>query len=199
MERDVTEQAAATAVALLQARYTLPILQALLAGPRRFNALQRHVNAPSAVTLRARLADLTRAGAVQRTGDLYQPTAAGRALDTVFQTLHTFTQAHPDHHPDDLLHLLQKRHALAVMRALRGQTLGFNDLQRAAGLPSATTLTRRLQDLETAGLLSRTALPGDPSRPQYAHSAVGAAFSPVIGAMLAWGARHLLPAEPGGS
>lgn len=193
MECGASEQGAAAAVTLLQARYTLPILQALLSGPQRFNALQRHVNAPSAATLRTRLADLTRAGAVQRTGDLYQPTAAGQALEPVFQALHTFTQAHPDHHPDDLLQLLQKRHALAVMRALRGQSLGFNDLQRTAGLPSATTVTRRLHDLEAAGLLTRTVPPSDPPRPQYSHSAVGAAFSPVIGAMLDWGARHLLP------
>lgn len=176
---------------LFQARYALPIVHTLLSTPQHFNALRRALNAPSAATLRLRLAELMQAGVVVRTGDTYHVTAAGEALTKVFTLLYRFTNDHPTQDPQIILQVLQHRHAMAIMRTLRGGPLTFNDLQRAVGAPSATTLTRRLQELEQVGLVTRTPLPGPPVRVYYAHSAAGHDFSAVIGALLAWGEQHL--------
>lgn len=191
MECPGEASAPGAAVALLQARYALPIVGALLVQPLRFNALQRAVGAPSAATLRLRLGELTHAGVTCRDGDTYHLTAPGKALQPVFDALAAFTTAHPQHDPQVILDVLGHRHAMPVMRELRGGPLGFNELQRAVGAPSATTLTRRLTELEGVGLLDRTPHPDAPGRTRYQHSPVGEAFSPVIGEILGWGARHL--------
>lgn len=176
---------------LFQARYALPIVHALLSTPLHFNALRRALHAPSAATLRLRIAELIHAGVVVRTGHTYHLTAAGEALTNVFTILYRFTTDHPTQDPQIILQVLQHRHAMAIMRTLRGGPLAFNDLQRAIGAPSATTLTRRLQELEQVGLVTRTPLPDTPMRVYYAHSAAGHDFSAIIGALLAWGEQHL--------
>ena len=182
---------ASAAVTLFQTRYALPIVHALLSTPLHFNALRRALNAPSAATLRLRLAELIHAGVVVRSGNTYHLTTAGEALTNVFTILSRFTIDHPTQAPQIILQVLQHRHAMTIMRTLRSGPLTFNDLQRAVGAPSATTLTRRLQELEQVGLVTRTPIPGPPVRVCYAHSAAGHDFSAVIGTLLAWGEQHL--------
>ncbi|AFZ69192.1 winged helix-turn-helix transcriptional regulator [Deinococcus peraridilitoris] len=183
--------AAAAAVELLQRKHVLPIIHALLAQPYCFNALQRAVHAPSAATLRDRLKALLAVGVIRRDDDTYHLTAAGYALQPVFDALSAFTAAHPQHDPAIVLDALQRRHAMPIMRELRQRSMGFNELQRALGAPSATTLTRRIIELQQIGLIFKTA-PADSTVPgQYRHSPFGADFSPVVGCIVAWGIQHL--------
>lgn len=181
------DAAVGAAVALVQLKYVLPIVGALLGGPLRFAALGRAAGVASATTLRQRLRELSGAGVLRRGGEHYQLTQRGAALRPVFEALAAFTAAHPQHDPQRILGLLQRRHAMAVMRELRGGPLGFNELQRAVGARSATTLTRRLHELDACGLLVRVADAGGAPHPRYAHSAAGEAFSPVVGQVVAWG------------
>jgi len=180
-------------MALLQTRHALGVVHALRRGGLRFNALARAAHVPSATTLHVRLRELERADVVTRTHDLYQLTAAGEALGGVFEALDRFTDRHPHHDPDTILHALGRRYAMPVMRELRHGELGFNDLPRATGAASATTLARRLDDLEALGLIVRTTISTMPPRTTYRHSDVGADFSPVVGHIVAWGEARLNP------
>ncbi len=180
------DQAPAAAITLLQARYALPIVQALLGAPLRFNALHQHTAAASATTLRARLLALQKQGVVTHHGDHYALTSLGQGLQAVFSALGTFHQQHPDHDATLLLTALQRRYAMRIMRELMTGALGFNELHRRVDAASPTTLKRRLTDLERIGLIDRTAHSVMPPRTTYAHSSVGMDFSPVVGHVVQW-------------
>ena len=76
---------------------------------------------------------------------------------------------------------------MPIMRCLIPGELGFNDLMRAVQTPSATTLSRRLSELEALGLVIKAAQSNMPLRTSYRHSAVGTAFNTVIGHIVLWG------------
>jgi len=178
---------AGAAMKLLQARHALGIVRALRSGPLRFNALGRAAGVPSATTLHARLDALRGAGVLDHDGGTYRLTASGEALSGVFDAIDTFTRRYPHHDPHSILKALQRRYAMRVMRELRHGELGFNELYRATAAASATTLTRRLDDLETLGLIRKTTHSTMPPRTTYAHSAIGRDFSPVVGHIVGWG------------
>jgi len=175
------------ALQLLQSRYALVIVQLLMTGPHRLVQLHAGSRARSAVTLRARLNELQQAGVIRRQDDLYALTSLGRRLDALVMAIERFHALHPGVDPADLLAALQRRYAMAIMRALIAGELGFNELQRVTNIPSATTLSRRLTDLEALELLEKTVYSIMPPRTLYRHSPLGAAFNRVIGHIVLWG------------
>jgi DNA-binding HxlR family transcriptional regulator len=175
------------ALRLLQSKYTLGVLRALLTGPHKFSALQQLAGARSATTLQDRLKALSLAGVVDRRGNLYELTPQGQGLSPLFSELDRFTARFRDLDAGLLLAALQRRHAIRIMRELMPGALGFNELRRAVGAASATTLARRLSDLEAIGLIDKAVHSQMPPRTSYAHSQVGRAFSEVVGQIVAWG------------
>lgn len=195
---------AVRALRLLQARHMLAALRALLDGPQRFCELWRQSGAPSATTLTVRLRELAAAGAVRGSGGVYALTGRGAALGPLFAALEGFTQLHPGGDPGAMLAALGARHALGIMRELTRRGDGaalevrFNELQRALGAPSATTLTRRLLELERLGLIRRRVVSTRPPHTLYACSEAGEAFGPVVGEIVAWGEANLTGEEAKG-
>lgn len=89
-----------TSIEILQEKWTLHIIRALLAGPLGFNELGRAVGA-NPTTLTQRLDRLEREGIVSRTVQStmppktsYQLTAAGVALQDVVDALERWARAH---------------------------------------------------------------------------------------------------------
>lgn len=178
---------AGTAIQLLQARYALAVVRLLMTGPQRLVDLLAGTDARSTATLRARLNELQQAGVISRRNHHYALTPSGQRLDALIVAIDRFHAAHPGVDPARLLAALQRRYAMAIMRALIAGELGFNGLQRMTKIPSATTLSRRLTDLEALELLEKTVHSTMPPRTLYRHSPVGAAFNEVIGHIVLWG------------
>ena len=172
---------------MLQARYALAVVRLLMPGPQRLVRLFAGSEARSAATLRTRLNELQQAGVITRRHDHYALTSLGQRLDALIVAIDRFHAAHPGVDPARLLAALQRRYAMAIMRALIPGELGFNELQRTTKIPSATTLSRRLTDLEALELLEKTVQSTMPPRTLYRHSPVGTAFNMVIGHIVMWG------------
>ena len=178
---------AARAVELLQGRSVLAIVRALIGGALPFTGLLRASGARSATTLQRRLNQMQSCGVVTHHGTLYALSDQGMRLRPLLDALDQFQQQHPVIDPASLLLSLQRRHCMPIMRCLIPGELGFNDLMRAVQTPSATTLSRRLSELESLGLVIKAVQSGMPPRTSYRHSAVGTAFSTVIGHIVLWG------------
>ena len=86
------------------------------------------------------------------------------------------------------LDLIGDRWALLVVRELMLGPKRFGALR--AGLPGVATniLTRRLEDLERAGIVRRRSLPAPASAPAYELAASGLALAPVLRELCRWGA-----------
>ena len=86
------------------------------------------------------------------------------------------------------LDLIGDRWALLVVRELMLGPKRFGALR--AGLPGVATniLTRRLEDLERAGIVRRRSLPAPASAPAYELAATGLALAPVLRELCRWGA-----------
>ncbi|GLO45734.1 transcriptional regulator [Pseudomonas putida] len=65
----------------------------------------------------------------------------------------------------------------------------FDEFQHSLGIAS-NTLTRRLTDLVTAGLLERRPYQNNPPRFEYLLTEAGRDLRPVILTLMAWGAKH---------
>lgn len=177
---------AARAVELLQGRSVLAIVRALIGGPLTFTGLLRASGARSATTLQRRLDQMQSCGVVAH-GTLYALSDQGMRLRPLLDALDQFQWQHPAIDPASLLLSLQQRHCMPIMRCLIPGELGFNDLMRAVQIPSATTLSRRLSELEALGLVIKAVQSSMPLRTSYRHSAVGTAFNTVIGHIVLWG------------
>ena len=68
----------------------------------------------------------------------------------------------------------------------------FDDFQQSLGI-ATSTLTRRLDDMVSSGLLERRLYNARPPRHEYVPTQVAHDFRPVMLAMLAWGNRHFAP------
>ena len=178
---------AARAVELLQGRSVLAIVRALIGGPLLFTGLLRASGARSATTLQRRLDQMQGCGVVVRRGALYALSELGLRLRPLLDALQQFQRQHPAIDSASLLLSLQRRHCMPIMRSLIPGELGFNDLMRAVRTPSATTLSRRLSELEALGLIVKTVHSTMPPRTTYRHSEVGTAFNAVIGHIVLWG------------
>jgi DNA-binding HxlR family transcriptional regulator len=84
---------------------------------------------------------------------------------------------------------------LILRDALHGMTR-FDQFQKSLGI-APNMLTRRLNALVDAGLLSRRRYSEKPPRDEYLLTARGRDFRPVLLALLAWGNRHFAPEATG--
>jgi DNA-binding HxlR family transcriptional regulator len=88
-------------IELLQEKWTLHIVRALLQGPHGFNELARAVGGANATTLATRLEHLEREGIVRKTTlsimpprSRYELTDAGVALQRVIEAIDAWANAH---------------------------------------------------------------------------------------------------------
>jgi DNA-binding HxlR family transcriptional regulator len=88
-------------IELLQEKWVLHIIRALLEGPRGFNELARAVGGVNSTTLAARLEHLERAGIVTKTIEStmpprtrYQLTAGGVELQSVIEAIDRWARTH---------------------------------------------------------------------------------------------------------
>jgi len=58
---------------------------------------------------------------------------------------------------------------------------------------SPTLLSKRLKDLEAAGVVTRSHIPGDPDVHEYTLTAAGKDLAQVVEAVGAWGQKWLRP------
>lgn len=91
------------AMDLLQQKWNLHIIRALLEGPHGFNELARAVGGVNAATLSSRLDDLEQRGLISRTVESVMPprtryelTTAGRELNGVLESISKWAVKHPD-------------------------------------------------------------------------------------------------------
>lgn len=93
--------AAGSAIEILQEKWVLHIVHALLSGPKGFNELGREVGGCNPTTLTARLARLEELGVVEREPHPGSPprfgyalTPSGRELERVILAIRTWAVAH---------------------------------------------------------------------------------------------------------
>src|SRR5262245_2795226 len=83
---------------------------------------------------------------------------------------------------------LGERWNLLIVSRLIDGCHRFNEIHRGVPRISATVLSQRLRDLETAGLLSRAPLKGS-SGHDYHLTEAGRALEPIIMSLAVWGQR----------
>ncbi len=83
--------------------------------------------------------------------------------------------------------VLDGKWTMLVIRDLLGGPRRFGELKTSLAGVSPKTLTDRLRDLESAGLLTRTMYPEIPPRVEYELTAEGQALQPVIDALGSFG------------
>ena len=90
--------------------------------------------------------------------------------------------------------LLGKTYVLDILYHLLNQTeaVRFNELKRALGI-TATTLSRRLDELMAAGLVHREVYAEVPARVEYDLTSLGHSLGPVLSSIFSWveNARHI--------
>ena len=67
----------------------------------------------------------------------------------------------------------------------------FNDLRRGVPRMSPALLSKRLKDLETAGIVTRSPVVGEPGVFEYRLTEAGRELKPVIEAIGCWGQRWI--------
>ncbi|MDO3408923.1 helix-turn-helix domain-containing protein [Saccharibacillus sp. CPCC 101409] len=90
----------------------------------------------------------------------------------------------------ETLLVLSGKWKLSLLYELGGQTLRFNDLQRALPGISKKMLTKQLRDLEEEGLVVRNVIPDNPPKVEYSLSSYGETLGPLFDVMFDWGANH---------
>ena len=91
----------------------------------------------------------------------------------------------------DAMAVLQGKWTLQIVHVLIEGPMGFNELARAIGGCSPSTLAQRLDTLVRLDLLTRRVESSTPPRTLYSLTAAGAALQPVVGAIEQWGRQHL--------
>ena len=86
--------------------------------------------------------------------------------------------------------VLGRRWALELLYLLRHHHR-FCDLQSAVGGLNPTTLTRRLRELEQAGLIERGIVSAAPVQIEYRLSEMGRELNPVLDKLASWSQRWL--------
>lgn len=84
------------------------------------------------------------------------------------------------------LEVLGQRWALLVVRELLCGSSRFNDIRRGMPTCPPATLTKRLRELERAGVVSRTE---DASGVTYRLTSAGAELAPIVDDLAVWGQR----------
>jgi DNA-binding HxlR family transcriptional regulator len=87
--------------------------------------------------------------------------------------------------------ILCSRWTLVVVRELIAGSTRFNELRRGVPRMSPALLSKRLKDLETAGLIVRANARGELRASEYRLTEAGRALKPVIEAVGVWGQRWI--------
>ena len=93
----------------------------------------------------------------------------------------------PDFHA--AIELIGKRWTGAIVSALSEGPLRFAELGRAVPGLSDRLLSRRLRELEVAGVVERVVEPGSPVRVSYSLTEKGADLGPTMSELRAWARR----------
>ena len=83
--------------------------------------------------------------------------------------------------------VLCSRWTLVLLRELVVGSTRFNELRRGVPRMSPALLSKRLKELEAAGIMSRSRVPGEPDVFEYRLTAAGRDLKPVVEAVGAWG------------
>ncbi len=87
--------------------------------------------------------------------------------------------------------ILGARWTLVLLRELLAGSTRFNDLRRGVPRMSPALLSKRLKDLETAGLIMRSPVSGEPGVFDYRLTDAGEGLRPVVEAAGIWGQRWI--------
>jgi DNA-binding HxlR family transcriptional regulator len=93
----------------------------------------------------------------------------------------------PDFHA--AIELIGKRWTGAIVSALSDGPLRFGELVKAVPGLSDRLLSRRLRELELAGVVERVVEPGTPVRVSYSLTEKGADLEPALAELRAWARR----------
>ena len=87
--------------------------------------------------------------------------------------------------------VLCSRWTLVLLRELVVGSTRFNELRRGVPRMSPALLSKRLKDLEKAGIVSRAKVPGEPGVFEYRLTDAGRDLKPVVEAAGVWGQRWI--------
>jgi len=87
--------------------------------------------------------------------------------------------------------ILGARWTLVLLRELLVGSTRFNDLRRGVPRMSPALLSKRLKDLEAAGIVTRSPVVGEPGAFEYRLTEAGRELKPVIEAIGCWGQRWI--------
>jgi DNA-binding HxlR family transcriptional regulator len=85
--------------------------------------------------------------------------------------------------------ILSSRWTMMLLSELLNGTSRFNDLRRGLPRMSPALLSKRLKDLESAGVVIRSRSSEDPDLYEYSLTEAGRAVEPIVDAMGDWGHR----------
>ena len=87
--------------------------------------------------------------------------------------------------------ILCTRWTLLVLRELLAGSTRFNELRRGVQRMSPALLSKRLKELEAAGIVTRSKVRGGPELFEYQLTKAGRELAPVIDGVGAWGHRWI--------
>jgi DNA-binding HxlR family transcriptional regulator len=76
--------------------------------------------------------------------------------------------------------LLERRHVISVLWACTAGATRFNEFRQAVGGVPPRTLSERLRDLESAGVLEREIVAANPPHPVYRLTSTGERLAAVV-------------------
>ena len=87
--------------------------------------------------------------------------------------------------------ILCSRWTMVLLRELVAGSTRFNELRRGVPRMSPALLSKRLKDLEAAGIVSRSQVPGEPDVFEYQLTEAGRDLRPIVEAVGVWGQRWI--------
>lgn len=87
--------------------------------------------------------------------------------------------------------ILCTRWTVVILRELLADSSRFNELRRGLPRISPALLSQRLKELEEAGIVSKTPIPGEPGAHDYALTDAGHELRPIIENFGKWGQRWI--------
>ena len=101
------------------------------------------------------------------------------------------TGSHTDCPAHHAISVLQEKWVMHIVRCLLDGSKGFNELGREIGGCNPTTLTQRLERLESLGLVSKTVCSVMPPKSSYSLTPAGTALEKVIDEINVWAVSYL--------
>ncbi len=83
--------------------------------------------------------------------------------------------------------LIGSKWKVLILRDLEDGPRRFGELRKSVGGISQKVLTSSLREMETDGLLTRTAYPEVPPRVEYELTPLGKSLAPVLASLRVWG------------